>query len=356
MNEIARKLINGEFNLSQALYTAREGAKGDLKTFIDNEIDGYGNIESLPKYRILRCPILLDYQTPWGDIHREVEFDARPIIEQIKYDLNNVPFLDNIDSIIAGLKSMEGAAGINPFNSHMLSMISEVAVPSHPGSKVIGGGFKVQSQQLQSIVDSVKRELIKKLQDQPLTSTSISETTPILKKAVSITVFVSYAWENDEQNTRVMSFVNFLREKGYDARMDRSESQKETAVNFKKLMHEGVYKSDKIIVILSETYKKKADNLEGGVGEEVKIIQEEISRISNKYILVSFNPLSPDVISKILPSSLADREVLDLTRDQNETGFNTLFSKLSSVQISAFSEVAETQPEIKPKEIPPFKL
>ncbi|MBA3704373.1 MAG: TIR domain-containing protein [Bacteroidetes bacterium] len=353
MNETATKLIGGEIDILQAMYLVRPNAKGELKTFIDNEIDGYNRSGGLPDYRIFNCAIVLDYRTPWGDIHREVELDASLLTKKIGYDVNQVLIFDNIDFIQNSIAALGGSAGIRPFNSQMVEMLAKVVVPSHPGSKVIGGGFKFQKQQLQSILDNVKRILIKMLQDHtpaPLDK----EVGPQTEE--NITIFVSYAWENEEQNTKVVSFVDFLIKNGYDARMDKSESQKETAINFKKMMHEGVYNSDKVIIVLSEKYKKKADQLEDGVGEEIKIIQEEISRINNKYILVSFHSLTKDLLSKIVPIVLVDREVIDLKRDQDENQFTLLFSKLEATQIIAFSEIARTKPIIKPKEIPPFKL
>lgn len=153
-----------------------------------------------------------------------------------------------------------------------------------------------------------------------------------------------------------ISFVEFLRNNGYDARMDKLESQKHTAINLSKMMHDGIYNSDKVILILTEKYKIKADRLEGGVGEEIKIIQDEIARIENKYILVSFTPLDSNVISRIIPSALAGREVVDLKRDQDQNNFNILFSKLSSEPILIFSNVANGEPVIKKQDIPKFEL
>ena len=39
-------------------------------------------------------------------------------------------------------------------------------------------------------------------------------------------VFVTYAWENEEFNSKILSFVEFLRRKGFDASMDKKKVKK----------------------------------------------------------------------------------------------------------------------------------
>jgi hypothetical protein len=364
MNDIATKLISGQIDTLQALLLARENATGELKDFIEKELDGYPFEEDLPQYRKFVFPIVLDYVTPWGDIHRGIELDTTAfnklplnssVFNMEGFNMNQSLFYDDIGFIQNGLNSLSSDTGIRPLNAKLLELLSKVIVPNHPGSKIVRGGHKFHKQHLQSLLDSVKKELIKKLQDQPKkVVTPLVHNSPL--ESQRKTVFVSYAWESIEENKKVISFVNFLREKGYDARMDKYLSQMETAVNLKKIMHDGIYNSDKVVVLLSETYKRKADNLKDGVGEEVKLIQEEIARKNNKYILVSFKNLTTQVISEILPNALIDREVLDLKKDQDERDFSELFSKLNSTPIMDFSNIAESTPEVKKEEIEKFKL
>ena len=354
MNDIAIKLISGQIDTLQALFLARESATGELKNFIERELDGYPLDEELPEYRNFSCPVVLDYQTPWGQVYREVELDTT-LLNEKGFSVNQSLFFDDFSFIQNNVNALTSNSGIRPFNVHLLEMLRKVVTTNPPNSIVISGGHKFQKQQIQSILDTVKKELIKKLQDQtPIKETAI-KLIPQSESQKKI-VFVSYAWESDLENRKVISFVNFLREKGYDARMDISVSQKETATNFKKMMHEGIYNSDKVIVILSEKYKRKADNLEDGVGEEVKIIQEEISKKTNKYILVSFCNLSKDVIAKIQPNSLCDRNILDLKKDQDEKEFSDLFAKLNSTPIIEFSDIGTSIPEVEKLKIESFKL
>ena len=116
-------------------------------------------------------------------------------------------------------------------------------------------------------------------------------------------------------------------------------------------MVEGIQNSDKVIIVLTERYRKKADAFEGGVGTEYQLILEEIKTKRNKFIFVSFG----DEIDKITPTGIKGREILDLKKDQ-ENEFNNLIAKLNSQNIIEFSEVSETIAKVKKKEIKPFKL
>lgn len=169
-----------------------------------------------------------------------------------------------------------------------------------------------------------------------------------------INVFVTYAWDGyDEHDEKVISFVNFLREKGYNASMDRKLSQDETATNLNKMMIEGIQNSNKVIIILSPKYKEKANTFTGGVGFEYALIIEELKTNNNKFIFASFGNASIDEIS---PTGIKGREVLDLKKDQDSSNFNALFSKLQNKNLIQFSDVSPILPEVQTKLIKPFKL
>ncbi len=86
-----------------------------------------------------------------------------------------------------------------------------------------------------------------------------------IKKNQTVTsVFVSYSWDTIDFQDKVISFVNFLRQNGFNADIDKRIMQDESAIDFNKLMHKGIRNYDKVIVILSSNYKKKAEAFEGG--------------------------------------------------------------------------------------------
>ena len=175
-----------------------------------------------------------------------------------------------------------------------------------------------------------------------------------------IKVFVTYCWTDkdgnmdEEHQKRVRSFVDFLREKGYEAEMDNMKTQEETATEFSVMMHEGINNYNKVIIILSEGYKKKAEASEGGVGKEYRYIIKDITKNKNKYILVSFDGIRDE----ITPFEFQDRDTIALQLDKGEEGNNPklkeLYAKLLDKKTLLFSDVENKLPDITPDPIPPL--
>lgn len=162
-------------------------------------------------------------------------------------------------------------------------------------------------------------------------------------------VFVTYSWDDEEHNDKVISFTNFLRDKGFEAEVDKLMSQRESATDFNKMMHQAMTDYKKVIVVLSKGYKEKATEFRGGVGNEYNLIIKDIEQSKNKYILVSFGKISDG----ITPLFFKGRQIIDLSVQEN---MNDLFSKLMDEELIQFSEVAKNKPEINKKVIPPFEI
>ena len=163
-------------------------------------------------------------------------------------------------------------------------------------------------------------------------------------------IFVSHAWLNEKPDEQVLSFVDFLRDNGYDAQCDVMLRQRKTAISFPEMMATSLATSEKTILMLSENYKKKADGFAGGVGEEYRYIIGDFASNSDKYILVSFDGITDNII----PDFLKGRDVIDLKKDIMN-GYKELFSKLSSNAIYHFSEVALHKTVPEPEAIPKFQ-
>ena len=151
-------------------------------------------------------------------------------------------------------------------------------------------------------------------------------------------VAISYAHDSDEYNEKVVAFVSCLREKyGYNAVMDEYLKQKETAIDFNEMMAKLIPNAKKVIVLLSSKYKERADQFLGGVGYEYRIIIEEITKRPNKYIFASFEPISEEILDKIKPAAIGNREIVHISNDEQ---WDALFSKLSDEPIYDFPDVA----------------
>jgi len=164
-------------------------------------------------------------------------------------------------------------------------------------------------------------------------------------------IFVTYSWDGDDHENRVHSFVNFLRQNGFNAKLDKMLSQEQTSINFKQMMHQAMQSFNKVIVILSPGYKLKADEFKGGVGTEYRMLINDIEPKPRKYILFSFQDISPTIV----PFGLQGNEVIV---EHSKLWQERLFAKLTGEDLYQFSPVAEKKPVIKAVAgtPPPFPL
>ena len=161
-------------------------------------------------------------------------------------------------------------------------------------------------------------------------------------------VAISYAHEDSSFNERVIGFANCLRgTHGYNVIIDEFLRQQETAIDFNEMMAKLIPNANKVIVILTPKYKERADDFIGGVGYEYRIILDEIHSKPKKFIFVSFDFIDDDLIGRIKPAALGNREIIFLTEDDEK--WDELFSKLADKPIYEFLDVAEVKSEPKSK-------
>lgn len=145
-------------------------------------------------------------------------------------------------------------------------------------------------------------------------------------------IFVSYSWVDEKPDQNVLQLVAKLRKNGYEAECDVMKMQEQTSINFIEMMTMNLQEAEKVIVVLSEAYKKKADSFKGGVGEEYRYIIGNISKERKKYILVSFDKN----FEKVQPDFLSRNQIICLNDDD---GFNQLLYKLNNMGEFSFPEV-----------------
>lgn len=100
-------------------------------------------------------------------------------------------------------------------------------------------------------------------------------------------VFVTYANDDCDMKEKVISLVSLLRERGIPAACDETMLD-EGMSNFIQIMEKGL-SYDKVIVVLSEEYKKRVKTNQGAVISEFNYIADNIRENPKKYILVSFS-------------------------------------------------------------------
>lgn len=217
-------------------------------------------------------------------------------------------------------------------NDGLLSRTSDPggSIPGLPGYQTIDLRYSIS---LKGIKYLKENEIIK---SKPFTN---------MKKEV----FITYSWDSEEHIEKVVSFTNHLRDEGFEAEMDKLHTQNETATDFYKMMHQAMTDYEKVIVVLSKGYKQKAENFKGGVGNEYNLILKDIETQNNKYILVSFEPISDE----ITPLNFKGRHILDLSNKKN---LNELYAKMQNVKTIEFAEVGTKKPIIEKTIIPKFAI
>ncbi len=242
-----------------------------------------------------------------------------------------------------------------PYPEKHFGIFSEKLLKTILIEKELNVNFKYQAKIYKlKIEDASKEEEEKNIKHH--ISRIIKELSMIPSKKI-IDVFISYSHEGDEHKTKVIEFTNHLRKLGFNAKCDFFLKQQETSIDFDEMMLDQISRSDKIILVLTEEYKRRADDTkQSGIKDEMKLIKQILEKSDNKIILVSFKSLPQQIKpDQITPLWLASREVIDLKDDMNH-GLRTLISKLKEIELLNFVEVNSEQSEIESEKIGNFTL
>ncbi|WP_341836852.1 toll/interleukin-1 receptor domain-containing protein [Chitinophaga pollutisoli] len=270
------------------------------------------NAETHKRFRYLESLFNTSFRTgiPVDVLAKQTEFQSEEPFKRFS-EFNDLYLAAVEQDIVSKSKDHQSLAvqmvkTNNEFNSWL-----EVTYQWHPADREGYGEF-LTIEYFREFINATKGNVASHsiiqaptdMEDQNEPVLSVKEDSPLL-------VFVTYAWEDDEHNERVISFTNHLRGLGYNAVVDRLLSQQESATHFKEMMYRTLTRADKVIIVLSKKYKTRADNFEGGVGTEFRYIISDLPKYPKKYILVALEGYS-DII---IPNALQDREIIDLSRE-----------------------------------------
>jgi hypothetical protein len=162
-----------------------------------------------------------------------------------------------------------------------------------------------------------------------------------------IKVFVTYSLTPIGNQARVRDFVSELKRNNFDAKHDQILLE-ECNGDLQKMMVEGL-RHDKIVVVLNEEYKRKADDIysTSGVYTEWRQIADELQKDSGKFVFVSLDALDEDKRIAITPRLLANIKILDLTSDVIDDGYNQLIARLRNESIFDFSQITPQEVPVK---------
>lgn len=100
---------------------------------------------------------------------------------------------------------------------------------------------------------------------------------------VSPRVFISYSWDDIENQEWVLALVADLRQLGVLAELDINQTQK-GLVHLDTMMVNNIQENDFVIVLLTPDYVKKANAQLGGVGVETRLIMNILKSNPDKII------------------------------------------------------------------------
>lgn len=142
-------------------------------------------------------------------------------------------------------------------------------------------------------------------------------------------VFISYSWDSDEHKEWVRSIADFLISRGIMVYLDQYDIK--PGESFTHFMESSITKSDKVLVVLTPSYKDKSLERKGGVGYEQQIISGEImsGMDRKKFIPLIRQGKYEEGIDCALPPHFKGISTLDFRTSDNEQ--NTLDELLRAI-------------------------
>ncbi len=163
------------------------------------------------------------------------------------------------------------------------------------------------------------------------------------------TVFISYSWDNEKHQQWVMEFCATLRKYGIDAKLDVFETQNGT-IDLNHMMVKNIRDNDYTIIIMTEKYAAKADELKGGVGQETRLLYNYILDNTHKII-----PVMRGNGSKCRPFYLKGLKYINFSDDNISNSFEDLLHIILGVNKYEVPELGEI-PKLQPKKISTFDI
>jgi hypothetical protein len=150
-----------------------------------------------------------------------------------------------------------------------------------------------------------------------------------IMKENSPIVFISYSQDSPKHKQWVAKIGSDLLDNGVDVILDQWDLS--FGEDLPKFMEKAVSKADRVLLICTETYVRKANDGKGGVGYESMIVTGELVKDlgSSKFIPV----IRQDNTNKILPLFLSTRYYIDFSNNKDyKTRLDELLHELHNVK------------------------
>jgi hypothetical protein len=211
-----------------------------------------------------------------------------------------------------------------------LKQFVNILVANHDIALDASGSYAYVTDELLRRADSFEGDLQAALSSEATSVTAVArdDTTAADRTADGRPprVFISYSWDNREHKEWVRALATKLREDGIDAIIDQTHLL--LGARNPEFMERSVRQSSVVLVICTETYKRRFDNREGGAGYEGHIITGEIINEvgKNKFVPI----LRTGDWQCAVPTSLAGTNGVDLRNDSPDE-YQRLIKRLHGV-------------------------
>ena len=152
--------------------------------------------------------------------------------------------------------------------------------------------------------------------------------TPSVITPLKKSVFITYCWEIDDSShkTWVHKLAKDLQNAGFDIIIDIKQS---LGTEINRFMEQTIKKADKVLIIATPEYKKRADDREGGVGYETTLITNDLINEQNR---IKFIPLiRKGKKETCFPIYLGNRKGLSIGEiDNYENALNELIENINN--------------------------
>lgn len=313
VEELIQKTILGEITLSQSLLFTKvqygDLLKDDTLQWINYEIDHYEDVHSMPDYRIVDCDVVARVFVPFYGVRDEIVDltainDALDEKEKSYASPNKMLIRQSIESIEDSI-GMIGSYVEMELHREQVKMLMKYCTLS-PGFRLEKMYQQTHSAYLKNIVSSVRNKLVSVLQTEVLPNFKAESTA---YNGGRKKVFISYGWDSEEHRNWVRDLATRLSDY-FDVTID---AKAPLGTELDLFMEQMISSADRVLLILTPTYKAKADNRQNGVGYESVLISSELyhNQASTKFIPV----IRKGRVEESYPRYLGNRKGVFMTDD-----------------------------------------
>ena len=321
-DEIYLLLATNKIAISEALALAKAyiPLTSEEGSWVDFELNGYDGKLNVPEYRQFPCELKAKVE----DLYRNEVYEVSLVgnaIQDLDFMLNNQFGITIFKMYVSqGVEPIEKQ--VSGHNDGDIIMIID-----GPSGRDLKEKLSPQAQfhnctivdvlqsapiaYMQNTLSVIKHKLMdiisEHIKNNKLHKANHEDKAIERKKSV----FISYCWESEEHKEWVKKLAKDLS----DTFVVKIDQKLPYGIDLMKFMEEAIASSDKVLIITTPEYKRRADNRERGVGYETSLITDDLITEQN---IIKFIPIIRKGNKETsYPKYLGSRLGADMTNDKS---------------------------------------